>query len=78
MTNLDYSNFESPEEKLRYLRDRAFLITLADTGLRVHEACGLRRGDIDWNEGKALVIGKGNRQAVVRFSNRSMQLFEII
>ena len=53
-------------------RDRAFLITLADTGLRVHEACGLRRGDLDWNEGRAIVIGKGNQQAVVRFSMRSM------
>jgi len=73
MLSIDYTKIDTPEEKLRYLRDRAFLITLADTGLRVHEACGLRRGDIDWNEGKALVIGKGNRQAVVRFSNRSMQ-----
>lgn len=59
--------------KLRAMRDKAFLITLADTGLRVHEACLLRRGDIDWNEGKALVIGKGNRQAVVRFSKRSQK-----
>jgi site-specific recombinase XerD len=27
---------------------------------------------LDWNEGKAVVIGKGNRQAVVRFSKRSL------
>jgi site-specific recombinase XerD len=53
-------------------RDRAFLLALADTGLRVHEACGLRRGDIDWNEGRAVIIGKGNQQAVVRFSRRSL------
>jgi integrase/recombinase XerC len=59
-------------EMLRNFRDRAFLLTLADTGLRVNEACGLRRGDIDWNEGKALIIGKGNRQAVIRFSVRSL------
>ena len=58
-------------EKLRNLRDRAFLLTLADTGLRVHEACGMRRGDLDRNEGRALVVGKGNLQAVVRFSKRS-------
>jgi site-specific recombinase XerD len=58
--------------RLRDLRDRAFLITLADTGLRVHEACGLRRGDLDWNEGRAIIIGKGNKQAVVRFSQRSL------
>ena len=56
------------------LRDRAFLVTLADTGLRVHEACALRRGDIDWNEGRALIIGKGNQQAVVRFSMRSLEV----
>ena len=58
-------------ERLRSLRDRAFLITLADTGLRVHEACNLRRGDIDWNEGRAVIIGKGDKQAVVRFSKRA-------
>jgi site-specific recombinase XerD len=60
-------------DHLRDLRDRAFLITLADTGLRVHEACGLRRGDLDWNEGRAIIIGKGDRQAVIRFSNRSIK-----
>ncbi len=58
------------------LRDRAFLITLADTGLRVHEACGLRRGDIDWNEGRAVIIGKGDKQAVVRFSKRSQRVLK--
>jgi site-specific recombinase XerD len=73
MLSKSYAQTSSAEEALRNLRDRAFLITLADTGLRVHEACGLRRGDIDWMEGKAIVIGKGNRQAVVRFSTRSME-----
>ncbi len=63
---------DEPAERLRCLRDRAFLITLADTGLRVHEACALRRGDIDWNEGRAVIIGKGDKQAVVRFSRRCL------
>ena len=62
----------SIEIRLRAMRDNAFLMTLADTGLRVHEACNLRRGDIDWNEGRAVIIGKGDKQAVVRFSNRSL------
>ena len=53
-------------------RDKAFLLTLGDTGLRVHEACNLRRGDINWHEGYALVIGKGNKQAVVRFTARAL------
>ena len=64
---------EDTNEKLRAMRDRAFLLTLADTGLRVHEACKMRRGDVDWNEGRALIIGKGDKQAVVRFSTRSMR-----
>lgn len=63
---------ENEIDQLRNLRDRAFIIVLGDTGLRVHEACALRRGDLDWNEGKAMIIGKGNRQAVVRFSKRSL------
>lgn len=73
LENLQIQRSEDENDYLRALRDKAFLITLADTGLRVHEACGLRRGDLDWNEGKALVIGKGDRQAVVRFSRRSQK-----
>jgi site-specific recombinase XerD len=60
-------------DHLRNLRDRAFLVTLADTGLRVHEACNLRRGDIDWQEQRAVIIGKGDKEAVVRFSSRSIK-----
>jgi integrase/recombinase XerC len=67
----------SENEKLRNLRDCAFLLTLADTGLRVHEACKLRRGDIDWNEGRAVIIGKGDKQAIIRFSSRSMNAMRV-
>jgi integrase/recombinase XerC len=73
-TNLIISHGDNFDPlRLREVRDRAFLLTLADTGLRVHEACALRRGDIDWNEGRALIVGKGDKQAVVRFSTRSMK-----
>ena len=71
--NLTSTPAKDDMAKLRNLRDRAFLVTLADTGLRVHEACSLRRGDIDWNEGKAVIIGKGDQQAVVRFSKRALE-----
>jgi site-specific recombinase XerD len=64
---------ESLSERLTLLRDTALLITLADTGLRVSEACGLRRGDLDWERGRAVVIGKGDKQAIVRFSKRALQ-----
>jgi integrase len=76
ISNLDtepvYTGDDSENLRLREIRDRAFMLTLADTGLRVHEACALRRGDIDWNEGRAIIIGKGDKQAVIRFTSRSM------
>ncbi len=59
-------------EKLTLQRDAALLITLADTGLRVSELCSLRKGDLDWERQRAVVIGKGDKQAVVRFSGRAL------
>ena len=63
----------SDAERLRAMRDRALLLILADTGLRIHEACNLRRGEVDWHEGRAVIIGKGDKQAVIRFTSRSMR-----
>lgn len=64
---------KSLTEKLTIYRDTALLITLADTGLRVSEACGLRKGDLDWDRQRAVVIGKGDKQAIVRFSGRALR-----
>jgi site-specific recombinase XerD len=63
----------SPLESLEALRDRAFVLTLADTGLRISEACALKRGDIDWLEQRSIIIGKGDKQAVVYYSNRCIE-----
>lgn len=63
---------ENETDRIINLRDSAFLITLADTGLRIHEACGLQAGDMDWFRHRAEIIGKGNKQAIVRFSDRSI------
>lgn len=67
---------ESLQSGLFALRDRAFVLTLVDTGLRISEACCLKRGDMDWQEYRAIIIGKGDKQAVVRFSNRSIRALE--
>jgi integrase/recombinase XerC len=57
---------------LEALRDRAFVLTLADTGLRISEACALKRGDVDWTNRRAVIVGKGDKQAVIHFSNRAI------
>ena len=69
---LNIKPYENEVGRLINLRDRALLLTLADTGLRIHEACKMRRGDIDWHESRAIVVGKGNKEAVVRFSKRAI------
>ncbi len=44
------------------LRDRAILETMYSAGLRVSEAVGLNRGDIDFEEGILRVRGKGRKE----------------
>lgn len=43
-------------------RDRALIVMLLDTGLRVGELCSLRRDAIHWSDGSFRVIGKGNKE----------------
>lgn len=76
MDDLAATAYEDEADRFRNLRDRAFIITLANTGLRVHEACSLRRGDLEWEEGRAVITGKGNRQAVVRFSSKAIRVLK--
>ncbi|MCC6499956.1 MAG: tyrosine-type recombinase/integrase [Anaerolineales bacterium] len=70
---LDRVPWSSPRERLEALRDRAFVLTLADTGLRISEACALKRGEIDWRELRSIIIGKGDKQAIVYYSNRCIE-----
>jgi len=62
---------------LEALRDRAFVLTLADTGLRISEACALKRGDVDWQQQRAIIIGKGDKQALILFSNRAIESLRV-
>jgi len=54
-------------------RDRAIVLLLLDTGLRLAEAAGLRVGDVDLIEGRATVMGKGARQRSVPIGRRTRQ-----
>lgn len=67
------SHCDSLRGDLLALRDRAFILTLVDSGFRISELATLKRGDIDWNEQRTVIEGKGEKVSVVRFSNRSTQ-----
>ncbi len=55
--------FDTDRDKLAALRDRALFYLLADTGLRVSEACSLTCDDVDFDELDLFVTGKGDKEA---------------
>lgn len=53
------------------LRDLAIIDMLASTGMRVGEMVLLNRNDIDFNERKCIVFGKGSKERIVYFDART-------
>ena len=51
---------------------RALVETLAATGMRISEALSLNVGSVDFSRGEAVVIGKGNKQRTVFFTERAI------
>ncbi|MCD6518340.1 MAG: tyrosine-type recombinase/integrase, partial [Anaerolineae bacterium] len=52
-------------------RNYAILLTLLDTGLRASEFVSLRIGDIDMRTGLCTVMGKGQKQRMVRVGSKA-------
>lgn len=55
------------------LRDRAFVLIMADSGLRISELCRLKRGNVEWQDERVYVERKGGNKKFVRLSTRSIQ-----
>ena len=51
---------------------RALVETLAATGMRISEALSVNVDSVDLSKGEAVVIGKGNKQRTVFFTERSL------
>jgi len=67
------SSKKHPNKTLVFLRNKAFLFTLAETGLRVSEACRLTVADINREQHSAVIIGKGDKQAPVYWGRQSWE-----
>jgi len=58
------------------LRDLAVLETIYSCGLRISELCGLRTGDINWNEQLLRVRGKGRKERLVPVGQPALQAIQ--
>jgi integrase/recombinase XerD len=61
------------EPRLSGHRFRAITETLAGTGMRISETLGLRKADVDFELREAKIIGKGNKQRTVFFSEEALE-----
>lgn len=69
-TLLDYS--EKLHGGLIDLRDKAFIIFMVDSGARISEACALKRGDVPWKDKTLFIVGKGDKEEKIHFSDRAL------
>jgi integrase/recombinase XerC len=58
-------------------RDRALVLLLIDTGMRVSEIASLTVGDIDLVDGRCRVMGKGRHERVVPIGRRTSKAIRI-
>ncbi|HEY3107681.1 MAG TPA: tyrosine-type recombinase/integrase, partial [Chloroflexota bacterium] len=59
----------SPDGELIRLRNIALVETLRGSGMRVSEIVSLRRGDLEREQRRAVVTGKGSKQRLVFFTD---------
>jgi len=55
------------------LRFRAIVETILGTGMRISEVLSLNRKDIQWEKKEAKIIGKGNKERRVFFTDRALE-----
>lgn len=54
-------------EDFESVRDKAVIVLLYETGIRVSELVGLNDADVDFEEGRLKVTGKRNKQRIIPF-----------
>jgi site-specific recombinase XerD len=67
----DLSASQRHRLNLIWLRNKALVLCLYSTGMRVGELVGLRRNDLDYADHGAWVHGKGDKTRFVRFSKQA-------
>lgn len=71
---LDWAAGYTRHKELIDKRDAFLILAASSSGARLgKELCELKRGQVDWEQGRALVIGKGNKEGKLRFSDIALE-----
>jgi len=62
------------EDNIYELRDKCIFELLYSAGLRISEACNLKMSDVDMDAGMITVEGKGGRERLVPFGEKSLKI----
>ena len=65
------------KQKRTGIRNIAMINFMLDSGVRVSELCGIKMSDIDFDKNKVLILGKGNKERYVYFSDRTKARLEV-
>lgn len=58
------------------LRDKAMLLLMVDSGLRLSEVLGLELGSINWEDSQLVVLGKGRKERAIPVSRTVTRALE--
>ncbi|MDD5489287.1 MAG: tyrosine-type recombinase/integrase [Candidatus Moranbacteria bacterium] len=61
------------KRSIRDYRFRALVSVLVSTGCRISEALNLKLHDIDWKNRESMIVGKGNKQRKLYFTDWSLR-----
>ncbi len=75
-TEIDELFITIKEDNLYELRDKCIFELLYSSGLRISEACNLKIGDVDMENMAITVEGKGGRQRLVPFGEKSLDILK--
>ena len=68
--------YNSNSKKQIFLRNIAIFEVLLSSGIRASELCNLNISDVNLNECKMLINGKGNKQRIAYFNNKAQIAIE--
>lgn len=75
LTNEEVQTFISVIDTRKWygIRFRALVEVLLGSGMRISEALSLNRKSINWEKREAKIVGKGNKERTVFFTERSLE-----